>query len=137
MDVGQGAAEMAAQSSKRIETVDAPASWTPIDLTFLAGQTLNDPGLESEVLRLFDDMVHVYFGRLETSTTVDDLVMNLHTIRGAAAGVGAFRLAVRARAAEVALREGQPVDPEWIEDIGVAIEEVSAMIAERVHHAAA
>ena len=69
----------------------------PIDLDHLRRQTLGDSGLEMEVLRLFDEMTHVYYGRLESSTTVSDLLANLHTLKGAAAGVGAFGLAELAR----------------------------------------
>src|SRR5690348_2711311 len=87
----------------------------PIDLEFLGRQTLNDQGLEQEVLRLFDEISHTYFERLEKSTTVSDLMRNLHTLRGAAAGVGAFALAELARVAETELREGGPVNPERID----------------------
>jgi len=123
---------MAGESLKRIDVTDEPAEQGPIDLRFLSAQTLGDPGLELEVLRLFDDMSHVYYERLETSTTEADLLTNLHTLRGAAAGIGAFGLAELARVAETALREGAPVNPEQIEDLGVAVEEVSAYIALRI-----
>ncbi len=126
----------AAERIKRIEGV-VPAGTGPIDLAFLAAQTLYDTGLEGEVLRLFDEMVHVYFARLETSRTVPDLLGNLHTIKGAAAGVGAKQLAQTAAFAEASLRAGQPVDPEQIEDIGMLVEEVSAFIAIRLRDVAA
>jgi HPt (histidine-containing phosphotransfer) domain-containing protein len=108
----------------------------PIDLDFLARQTLGDEGLEQEVLRLFDQMSHAYFERLETSTNVSDLLRNLHTLRGAAAGVGAFALAELARVAEAELREGSPVNPERIEDLDIAVQEVSAFISGRLQDAA-
>src|SRR5205823_2494521 len=101
----------------------APATGGPIDLNFLAAQTLNDPGLEAEVLRLFDNMINVYFERLELSRTVEAILVNLHTLKGASAGVGATRLRDRAALTEAALRGGQPVDPEQIEDIGLLVEE--------------
>ena len=72
--------------------------------------------LELEVLRLFDEMSHVYYGRLETSTTVEELLRNLHTLKGAASGIGAFGLAELARVAETELRAGSPVNPERIDD---------------------
>lgn len=108
----------------------------PIDLTHLSRQTLGDSGLESEVLRLFDEMSHVYYRRLEASTNVDDLLTNLHTLKGAAAGIGAFPLAELARVAETELRQGAPVNPERIDDLNVAVEEVSAFIARRLKAAA-
>jgi HPt (histidine-containing phosphotransfer) domain-containing protein len=109
----------------------------PIDLNFLRKQTLNDPGLEQEVLRLFDTMSHAYFERIETSTTVEDLLRNLHTLKGAAAGVGAVGLAELARVAETELREGAPVNPERIDDLNMAVQEVSAFIATRIKDARA
>lgn len=109
----------------------------PIDLEHLGKQTLGDPGLELEVLRMFDTMSRVYYARLETSTSVDDLLRNLHTLKGAAAGVGAFALAELARVAEAELREGVPVNPERIDDLNIAVEEVSAFIAARLAAAAA
>ena len=104
----------------------------PIDLDHLRKQTLGDAGLEAEVLRLFDQMAHVYYGRLETSTTVEELLTNLHTIKGAAAGVGAFGLAELARIAETELRAGTPVNPERIDDLHVAVEELSTFITARL-----
>jgi len=103
----------------------------------LSRQTLGDPGLELEVLRMFDTMSRVYYERLETSTTVDELLRNLHTLKGAAAGVGAVALAELARVAETELREGAPVNPERIDDLNMAVEEVSAFIAARIKAAAA
>jgi HPt (histidine-containing phosphotransfer) domain-containing protein len=102
----------------------------------LSRQTLGDESLELEVLRLFDEMSRTYYGRLETSTTVADLLTNLHTLKGAAAGIGAFGLAELARVAEAELRDGAPVNPERIDDLHVAVEELSAFIAERLKAAA-
>src|SRR5262245_51586271 len=89
----------------------------PIDMVFLAKQTLGDPGLELEILRMFDETVKTYFGRLERSTTVDELTRHLHTIKGASAGVGANGIAALAAAAEAEIREGRPVNPERIDDL--------------------
>lgn len=108
----------------------------PIDMEHLSRQTLGDESLELEVLRLFDEMSRTYYGRLETSTTVADLLTNLHTLKGAAAGIGAFGLAELARVAETELRDGAPVNPERIDDLHVAVEELSAFIAERLKAAA-
>ena len=109
----------------------------PIDMDHLSRQTLGDPGLEEEVLRLFDEMNHVYVERLEGSTTVDELLRNLHTIKGAAAGIGAFGLAELARVAEAELRAGAPVNPERIDDLAMAAQEVSAFISDRLSAAEA
>ncbi len=117
------------------EQVPEPAIRGPIDLDFLSRQTLGDPGLEQEILRLFDQMSHTYFARVETSTNVPDLLHNLHTLRGAAAGVGAKALAELARVAEAELRQGGPVNPERIDDLGIAVQEVSAYIGARLKDA--
>ena len=100
----------------------------PLDMVHFAKQTLGDWSLGVEVLRLFDDMQRTYFDRLETSTTRNDLLVNLHALKGAAAGVGAFALAQLARTAEDELRTGAPVNPERIADIEMAVEEVSTFI---------
>jgi HPt (histidine-containing phosphotransfer) domain-containing protein len=102
-----------------------------VDLTHLAKQTLGDKGLEQEVLRLFDESSRVYFDRIERSTSVDELRRHLHTLAGAAAGVGARAIAELARTVEVDLQEGKPVNPERIEDLHMAVVECSAWI-ERV-----
>ena len=102
----------------------------PIDLVHLARQCLGDAGLEQEILRLFDTTAKTYFARLQASTTFDDLALNLHSLKGAASGVGAWAIAELARAAETDLKAGRPLTPEQIDDIGVAVEEVSAFVTE-------
>lgn len=91
---------------------------------------MSDHGLECEVLRMFDTMSQVYFGRLEASSNIDDLLRNLHTLKGAAAGIGATRIAELARTAETDLRAGMPVNPERIDDIEMAVEECRVFIRE-------
>lgn len=125
---------MRGENTARAGEIEAPEPETrrPIDLEHLSRQTMGDPGLEQEVLRLFDQMSHTYYERLEVSTTVDELIRNLHTLKGAAAGVGAFGLAELARVAEAELRAGGPVNPERIDDLAVAVQEVSAFIGDRL-----
>ncbi|MEQ1900786.1 MAG: Hpt domain-containing protein [Devosia sp.] len=127
---------MALKIAQRVAPKDRSAPAGPIDMNHLSNQALGDANLALEVLRLFDDMSRTYFARLEQSTTVPQLLEHLHTLKGAALGVGAFGLAELARTAEAELRGGQPVNPERIDDIGVAVEEVSAFIAEQVKAAA-
>jgi HPt (histidine-containing phosphotransfer) domain-containing protein len=99
-------------------------------MAHLARQTMGDHGLQNEVLRMFDTMSQVYFSRLETSTNVDELLRHLHTLKGAAAGMGALRIAELARTAETDLRGGMPVNPERIDDIEMAVQECCAFISE-------
>lgn len=102
----------------------------PIDMAHLSKQALGDHGLECEVLRLFDTMSQVYYERLESCTTVDQLLEHLHTLKGAASGVGAWAIADLARTAEDELRGGAPVNPERIDDLGMAVHECSVFIGE-------
>ncbi len=95
----------------------------------LSRQTMGDPGLQGEVLRMFADGLRTYLGRLEASSTRNDAMMNLHALKGSAAGVGAFSLAQLARTAEDELRSGAPLNRERVADIAMAVEEVDAFIA--------
>lgn len=101
----------------------------PIDLVHLARQCLGDAHLEDEILRLYDTTVKTYFGRLQLSSSYDELALNMHSIKGASAGVGAFAVADLAKAAEVELQAGRPLSSERIDDLGLAIEEVRSFIA--------
>jgi Hpt domain len=107
-----------------------PLQKRPLDMLHLAKQALGDWGIEVEVLRLYDEMIGTYFARLEASTSIPDLLMHLHTIKGASAGVGAWTVRDYAKTAEDELREGKPVNPERIDDVGIAVEEVRAFITD-------
>ena len=100
----------------------------PIDMEHLGNQTLGDPGLQEEVLRLYARMSQVYLGRIEDSTTIQALVESLHTLKSAAAGIGAWDVRDLAKRAEDELRSGSPVNPERIEDIAVAVTECVVFI---------
>ncbi|SMQ66855.1 HPt (histidine-containing phosphotransfer) domain-containing protein [Devosia lucknowensis] len=101
----------------------------PVDLVHLAKQCLGDENLELEILRLFDTTLSTYFGRLKLSTSFDDLAINLHSIKGAAAGVGAWGVSDLATALEKDLKAGRPLAPERVGDLGMAVEEVRDFIA--------
>lgn len=105
----------------------------PIDLVHLARQCLGDQALEQEILILFDKTIAGYGTRLSDG----DLAMTLHTIKGAASGVGAWGVADLAKAGEAELRETGTVSAERIGDIGLAIEEVRSFIARLMGHAPA
>ena len=116
-------------SAKQSDQAQHLRAMRPIDLVHLAKQCLGDENLELEILRLFDTTVRTYFGRLELATSYDDLAMNLHSIKGAASGVGAWTIADLAKAAEAEMNAGRPLTPERIADIGIAVEEVRSFIA--------
>ncbi|GHA14926.1 hypothetical protein GCM10007989_07050 [Devosia pacifica] len=101
-----------------------------IDRGHLTGQCLGDPGLEVEVLRNFDAMIATYAKRLKQATRREDLMVLLHTVRGAAAGVGANPLAKRVREAEHELAQSGTLGSESILEITHAIEEVRVHISE-------
>ena len=107
----------------------------PVDLVHLAKQTLGDRSLELEVLRMFDQMSKAYFSRIEQSTSIDELLRHLHTLKGAAAGIGAVSIAELAGAAEAELKAGQPVNPERIDDIEMAVVECSTWIEAELERA--
>ena len=94
----------------------------------LGRQALGDPGLQDEVLRLYARMSQVYLGRIEDSTSRPTLIEHLHTLKSAAAGIGAWAVRDLARQAEDDLRAGRSVNPESIEDIAVAVAECLAFI---------
>ena len=101
----------------------------PVDLVHLAKQCLGDENLELEVLRLFDTTLSTYFGRLKLATAYDDLAINLHSIKGASAGVGAWSVADLAQRLEKDLKGGRPLRAEQIDDLGMAVEEVRDFVA--------
>ena len=100
----------------------------PIDMEHLGRQALGDPGLQDEVLRLYATMSQVYMSRIEDSTSLPMLLEHLHTLKSAAAGIGAWGVRDLAKRIEDELRSGQPVNPERIEDIAMAVAECVAFI---------
>ena len=104
----------------------------PIDMVHLAKQALGDPGLEIEILRMFDEIVAVHFARLERCGVVTDVLHHLHTLRAASEGVGAWSLATLARTMEDEIKAGRPVNPERVDDIEIACAEVHGFIAAQV-----
>ncbi|GGF16271.1 hypothetical protein GCM10011321_05240 [Youhaiella tibetensis] len=108
---------------------EAAARRRPIDLVHLAKQTLGDWALECEVMRMFDEVARTYFGRLEASTNSQELLVNLHALKGAASGVGAWGIVDMCKLAEHEVRQGD-INPERIDDIAMTVEETRVFIAE-------
>lgn len=102
----------------------------PIDLVHLARQSLGDPGIEEEILRMFDQMAGVYMGRVREAAQVGDVSLNLHALKGAAAGVGAGSIAALAEAAEGELSAEGRLGAERVADLSHAVEEARVFIAE-------
>ena len=101
---------------------------SPIDMEHLGRQALGDAGLQEEVLRLYARMSQVYLDRIEASTSIPMLLEHLHTLKSAAAGIGAWGVRDLARHIEDELRTGQPVNPERIDDIAMAVAECVSFI---------
>lgn len=117
-----------------VETTGTPVTETGrkrvIDLVFLAKQTLGDRGLEQEVLRIFERVVNTYMTGVKNAQSEAELKVNLHSLKGASAGIGAHGLADVARAAEEELRESGKLSSEAISDLEMMVEEVSVFIGE-------
>jgi HPt (histidine-containing phosphotransfer) domain-containing protein len=101
----------------------------PIDLVHLARQTLGDRALECEVLRMFEKQVAIYFVRVSAATDPHEITLGLHTLKGAAQGVGAVALASQARAAEVEFARDGKLNEETLADLGMAVAEVCGYIS--------
>jgi len=123
-------AETAGARKSYPDGVAEPLFKRPIDLVHLAKQTLGDRGLECEVLRMFDQIALSYLERLKQATSKDQVKLNLHSLKGAAAGVGADVIAAHARLAEVEFARHGAVTEEQIDDLAMAVHETSAYIAE-------
>lgn len=70
----------------------APSRGRPIDLVHLTRQTLGDRALEQEVLGMFVQQLGTFEDRLSKADATDRRML-AHTLRGSAAGVGAFAIA--------------------------------------------
>ena len=72
----------------------------PVDLVHLARYTLGDRALEREVLALFRTQSLIYLQRLKEAGEDKAWQDAAHTIKGSARGIGAWRVARTAEAAE-------------------------------------
>ena len=126
MAPGGTAVKAESQSDIRTRTM------RPVDLVHLAKQCLGDEGLELEVLRLFDTTIKDYYGRLQMAASFDDLTLVLHSIKGAAGGVGAWAVADLAKAMEHEIRNGRPLTQERIDDLGLVVGDVRDFIGRMV-----
>jgi HPt (histidine-containing phosphotransfer) domain-containing protein len=104
---------MAKSSSNRRSMVPAsPIAARPsaIDLEHLAHMTLGERSLEIEVLRLFERQAELLLARMR-EVGPEGVAALAHTLSGSAKGVGAWRVAAAAEAAECAVKEHAPLDP--------------------------
>ena len=111
-----------------IDSARVDRTTRPIDLVFLARQTMGDRRLESEVLAMFETQVALYWERVASATEADKISLGIHTLKGAALGVGAMALAELTAAAEAEMRERGRIEDETLADIGIAVNEVVGYI---------
>jgi HPt (histidine-containing phosphotransfer) domain-containing protein len=74
----------------------------PVDLVHLSRQTMGDPGLEAEVLRMFMTQARTCLDAWKRAEDDDGRKEAAHALKGSARAIGAFALADHAAAAEIA-----------------------------------
>ncbi|ADZ69927.1 Hpt domain-containing protein [Polymorphum gilvum] len=79
----------------------------PVDLVFLATNTLGNRSLEQEVLRLFLKQSGTLMARLEGCADNASCADLVHTLKGSARGIGAHRVAFVCEGVEAELRAGR------------------------------
>jgi len=112
------------------EVSETRSAARPIDLVHLSRQSLGDLGLEAEILRMFDQMVLTQMSKIRQSANVDEILVNLHALKGASAGVGANNIAILAKAAEMETKLAGKLSHECMADLRMAVEEARYFIAE-------
>jgi HPt (histidine-containing phosphotransfer) domain-containing protein len=80
------------------------------------------------VLRLYANMSGIYLSRIQSSTDDVQLLEHIHTLKSAAAGIGAVAVRERSGDAEAALRAGRPVEPARLLAIATAVAECQDFI---------
>ena len=103
-------------------------SGAAVDLAHLARYTGGDAALNAEILRLFDNQASELVERLKAILDARDAKswkMAIHTLKGAARGIGAFSLGDAAAAAE-------PVDPSDSKTAAAALQSLEAK-TDQVH----
>src|SRR3954454_33780 len=116
----------------RIDSAEAPSlvpDDRPIDLVHLARTTLGDRGLEREVLQLFDRQSALLIARMRSAAPAG-IVTLAHTLKGAARGIGAWRVARAAEALELAGSAGPDAVAEALDQLAAAADEARTVIAE-------
>jgi HPt (histidine-containing phosphotransfer) domain-containing protein len=119
-------------SLRAINPKDAPAlapNDRPIDLVHLARMTLGDRSLEREVLQLFDRQVTLLLARMRAAGP-EGVATLAHTLKGSARGIGAWRVARAAEAAELAEGSDGEAVAKALDQLAAACDEARAVIAE-------
>ena len=125
---------MEANAARRFDGPPDGLAMDPIDRAYLARFTLGNAALEREVLELFAAHAPVYLQRLREADCAKAWNEALHTLKGSACAIGAWRLVRLAEMAEridiaeaVAVRKGHR--QEAAAALATATEEVCRYIA--------
>ncbi|MGA7806096.1 MAG: Hpt domain-containing protein [Bradyrhizobium sp.] len=108
----------------------------PIDLRHLARMTLDDAGLEREVLGMFVKQATRIVEALGASPADApgdarrDAIVLAHTLKGAARAIGAFRVADGAAGVEATLRQGVDPSQAFSQGFAQALHELYDAVAE-------
>jgi HPt (histidine-containing phosphotransfer) domain-containing protein len=90
---------MAIKQEPLLAAVATPSS--PLDRAFLSRQTFGDRKLEREVLDLFRTQSPIYLERVKAARSDSEWREAVHTLKGSARAVGAWRIAEAAERAEL------------------------------------
>jgi len=115
------------QLEAKTHEVVAPAS-AVLDRAHLARMTFNDPGLEREILQLFDRQAELLLNRMGRSEP-PAIASLAHTLKGSAVGIGADRVARAAAATEAAACSTPRECMEAMDQLARAVDEVRIEIA--------
>jgi len=102
----------------------------PVDLVFLARQTMGDRVLECDVLAMFDHQINAHMIRIRQAKDPGELANLLSALKGCALGVGASAIAELASEAEKALAANSARSDEAIDDVAMAVHEASVYVGD-------
>jgi len=91
---------------------------------------MGDEDLEREILMLFAEQLRTQIARLHGPIDSVEQAIALHTLKGAAFGVGANRIGEIARHGEEQIRQHGEVAPRLVDELGQAARETIQFIEE-------
>ena len=118
---------------KIADSATAIAGDRPIDLVHLSKYSMGDRDLEKQVLSLFSTQSTIYIERLREAESDRAWLEAVHTLKGSAAGVGAWRVAKYA--GKVERLEGsqrKALSTTAIRELSNSIEEVNKYIKDLI-----
>ena len=121
---------MVAATNVTIASSVAPAGEAAIDVAHLSRMATGERSLEREVLALFDRQADMLLPRIRHGAPVV-ATASVHTLKGSALGIGAFKVARAAEVVEQAqgLRARDVTIAAAIDTLAAALEEAKAEIA--------